>query len=374
MRLAASFALLTLCACLPAAEPFSAGGLRLNQIQVIGTHNSYKQRLDAPLLDFLKTVNAAAIGFDYSHPPLNEQLDLGVRSLELDLYHDPDGGLYATPRGLELVRRLGKEPAEYDSHDEMKAPGFKVLHVADVDFRSSCMTLESALKSLREWSERCPDHLPIVVTMNLKDERTPFPDSTKPEPFDRAAFDSLDEALRKGLGQNRLITPDAVRGDFPTLENAVLERGWPRLNDLRGRYLWVMDERGAKHDTYLDGHPSLRGRVLFTTSEPGTPEAAVLIINDPIEKGSEIRQRVEQGYLVRTRADAETAEARRGDRRRFEAAQASGAQIISTDYPRPDKRLGTGYSVSFEGGAYTRRNPVTAAALSIADPVEPADE
>ena len=40
--------------------------------------------------------------------------------------------------------------------------------------------------------------------------------------------------------------------------------------------------------------------------------------------------------------------------------QASGAQVISTDYPLPDERLGTGYSVAFEGGGCSRRNPVTA--------------
>ena len=57
------------------------------------------------------------------------------------------------------------------------------------------------------------------------------------------------------------------------------------------------------------------------------------------------------GYLVRTRADADTIEARKNDYGRLKAALISGAQIISTDYCVPDPKLNTGYHVQLPGGA-----------------------
>ena len=70
--------------------------------------------------------------------------------------------------------------------------------------------------------------------------------------------------------------------------------------------------------------------------------------------------RVAEGFLIRTRADADTREARSGDTARREAAFASGAQFVSTDYQDPDPRFKTGYSVSLPGGGASRCNPVNA--------------
>jgi hypothetical protein len=167
-----------------------------------------------------------------------------------------------------------------------------------------------------------------------------------------------------------LLVPDDVRGDAPSLETAVLERGWPLLEDVRGRFLLVLDEGGAKLETYLEGHPSLEGRVLFADVEPGHPAAAVRIVNDPVERGDEIRDLVRRGYLVRTRADADTREARAGDLTRRDAAFASGAQLVSTDYYLSEQAPGTDYLVGLpraagvrdDGRAIVARcNPVTAA-------------
>ena len=70
--------------------------------------------------------------------------------------------------------------------------------------------------------------------------------------------------------------------------------------------------------------------------------------------GQNYRRRA--GYYVRTRADADTKEARAGDYSRWRAALISGAQIISTDYYVPDARLGTGYCVKLPGGQPGRWN------------------
>lgn len=65
-------------------------------------------------------------------------------------------------------------------------------------------------------------------------------------------------------------------------------------------------------------------------------------------------------YLVRTRADADTVEARKGDVRRRDEALGSGAQIVSTDYPAFEPARWTGYSVALPDGVTARCNPVNA--------------
>jgi hypothetical protein len=83
-------------------------------------------------------------------------------------------------------------------------------------------------------------------------------------------------------------------------------------------------------------------------------------MNDPKPQFAEIQKLVKQGFLIRTRADADTKEAREGTTVRREAAIASGAQFISTDYLWPDPRFGKGYTASLPDGDITRCNPVNA--------------
>ena len=68
------------------------------------------------------------------------------------------------------------------------------------------------------------------------------------------------------------------------------------------------------------------------------------------------------GYLVRTRADSDTVEARSGDTAPRDAAIASGAQYVSTDYPVENPAFGTGYVVRIPNGMPARCNPVNAPA------------
>jgi len=232
--------------------------------------------------------------------------------------------------------------------------------VQDIDFRSTCLTLQQCLRAVRTWSEARPNHVPIIITINAKDDAIDRLGFTKPLPFDTAAFMALDEALRRGLGPERLLTPDAVRGKAPTLEAAVRAGGWPIVDEVRGRVLVVLDEGGETLERYRAGHPSLRGRAMFGNFEEGAPEAAFRIVNDPVGQGDTIRRLVRAGYMVRTRADANTVEARQGETRRREAAFASGAHVVTTDYYRPDPDFGTGYKVTLPGGARLRCNPVAA--------------
>ena len=97
---------------------------------------------------------------------------------------------------------------------------------------------------------------------------------------------------------------------------------------------------------------------MFVNETEGQPEAAFMIINDPIKDFDNIQRLVKKGYMIRTRADADTKEARNDDYNRFEAAKKSRAQIITTDYYLPSKYFSSSYKISFDGGAYVRKNPL----------------
>jgi hypothetical protein len=320
---------------------------------VIGSHNSYKRALDPLLFKALEQKDSArARELAYSHIDLSAQLDLGLCNLEIDVYADTAGGRYAHPKGLDWVK--GQQP--YDTAGEMKKPGFKVFHVTDIDFRSNCPRFKDCLQELKGWSDAHPDHYPVFITMNAKDDSVERAGGTQPEKFNERIFDKLDSSILESLGRSRLIVPDDVRGSAESLESAVLNGGWPSLKNARGKFIFILDETGDKRSAYVKNHPSLKGRVLFTDSDPGTPEAAILIRNDP-QKGN-IPELVKKGYIVRTRADSDTEEARRNDKSRFKAACQSGAQIITTDYYQKSSFFPSDYTISFDGGKYFRINPV----------------
>jgi hypothetical protein len=297
--------------------------LRLNQVQVLGSHNSYHAEPYPQVLAALRNVNVAtAAGLDYGHRPLPAQFDLGVRQIELDVWADPAGGKYAHP---SLPQSLGIPPPDPAI---MRAPGFKVLHEANIDTHSTCLTFVLCLRTVRTWSDAHRGHVPIMVDVEMKD-----PTATP------ATFDALDAEIRSVLSATDLLTPDDVRGNDPSL-------------------MFMLDNANFAA-IELAGHPSLRGRILFAPSAPGDGDAAVAKLNDPIVDAAKIKAALAANMLVRTRADADTVQARADSTTMRQAALTGGAQFVSTDYEVPDPRFGP-YVVKMPGGTPARCNPVTA--------------
>lgn len=339
--------------------PAGTPALKINQIQVIGSHNSYHAGLAPSQAALLaKQDPDTARHLDYRHPALDIQLSNGVRQLELDVWADSKGGRFANPEGVRAVKEAGL-PADppFDPSGVMQKPGFKVFHMQDIDYRSTCLVFQECLGVILKWSNAHPGHLPIFILIEHKDER-PRPEfQTEPEIFTAATFNALDQEIRSVIPRDRMITPDDVRGRHKTLEEAVLSGGWPTLDSARGKFLFLLDQRRAGPD-YLKGHPSLKGRVAFTNAEPGEPDAAFVEVNDPLKDPALIPGLVRKGYLVRARTDVETEQARTGDTTLRDAALASGAQMVSTDYPSSERSTWTAYSVQFPEGTIARCNPV----------------
>jgi hypothetical protein len=326
--------------------------IKLNQIQLIGSHNSYKIGIEKPLFDYLLKTKPKLSSLEYEHIPLSQQLDLGLRGLELDVFYDPKGGYYANPKGLEIVKSLGAEPQPFDVEKKLQLPGLKIFHVQEIDFRSHQLLFKDALNELKKWSAANKGHTPIIITLNAKDGQ--IPNTRKPLPFTGEALQSIDTEIREVFSNEQLITPDMVRGNFETLEQAVLTSGWPLINEVKNRFLFVLDEGEEKTNAYLSNFKDSKGAILFLNKEEGNPNAAFRIINDPIKNFEKIKKLVALGYMVRTRADADTQEARNNDYSRFEKAKASGAQVITTDYYLVSKLFKSDFKVIFENGRYER--------------------
>ncbi len=217
--------------------------VRMNQIQVLGSHNSYHIEPAPDLMAALLDFTDAFEGIQYTHAPLATQFDFyGIRQIEIDVYPDPQGGYFAT---RHVLIALGQDPASHEP--ELDQPGLKVLHLPDVDFRTRCLTFVDCLHQVKDWSDAHPRHLPLMVLVEAKTDFLPdllHVGFVKAIPFDAAALDEIDADIRSVFAPEDLITPDDIRAGLPTLEQGVLTRGWPLLGDARGRMLFTLDNGG----------------------------------------------------------------------------------------------------------------------------------
>jgi hypothetical protein len=349
--------------------------IKINQIQVIASHNSYHLRTAPAVLRFLRFLYSLGAlpqdldpkGIDYNNATLTEQLDkYGVRGLELDVWNDPEGGRFYHRAVKKYCWQNTASKIE-----ELKKPGFKILHIPDIDFNPTNYTFVSAITEIKKWSDAHPNHLPVFINVETEtaspgDIKSYLKGFAKAAPFDTVAANELDREIKSVFGEQLkgVITPDEVRGNYPTLEKAALAGNWPTLSSARGKVIFIVDGDGNSSDVYRSGHPSLQGRAMFVYSPAGTPEAAFVICNGAKEEYKDIQKYVQKGYIIRTRSDAGTTQAREGDYSSMKAAFSSAAQIVSTDYYRPDKRAGkkgwTDYHVQFPDGKMARLDSISA--------------
>ncbi len=339
----------------------------INHVQVIGSHNSYHLIPEPALFAGIAGLSPElAASIEYSHLPLAEQLgDHGIRQVEIDVFADPDGGLYANRAANPVV---GLEPAS--GLAELDEPGFKVLHTQDFDYATTCLTLIACLTEIRDWSTANSNHVPIMIMIEMKEQSVvdaaaeagleldidlpwAVPIEMTPE-----LLDDLDAEIRSVFTEEQMIEPDDVRGDAATLEEAVRTTGWPTVDATRGQVLFTMTDRGRIRDMYVADAPSIEGRPIFTNGTPGLPDAAFVQFDDPTNP--DLEQAALDGYLIRTRTDSPTDDARNNDTTRRDVAFSSGAQYLSTDYYVPSEYFDSPYVVEFPGDAVARCNPITA--------------
>lgn len=252
--------------------------LRLNEIQSVGTAESYKLRPTSAMLKLVAMGSDDDVkALDYDEPPVIDQLNAGARSLTFDVAYDPKGGLYKNPAGASMAGDLLPDP--YVA--AMSTPGFKVIHILDVDFNGNCVTLKECLTVAATWSRAHPDHVPLVIALKSNDERTPMPGATHPVKFDSAVFDALDAEIRDVFKPEELITPDSVQGKAASLHEAITTSGWPRLGAVRGKVLFLLDDTAPKVAAYRGTRAGLEGRVMFVATDAASPAAAFVTVENP---------------------------------------------------------------------------------------------
>ena len=316
--------------------------LRLDQLQVVGTGESYKLRPDSAVLGLIRMGGkTAAQEVDFALPPIPAQLDADVRALAFDVAYDPKGGAYKNPAGAGMAMDL--LPDDYIK--AMSRPGFKAIHVLDVDYRSSCLLLSDCLQEVAAWSRAHPHHLPIVITLRTNESKTPMPGATRPLPCDEAALNALESEIQTAFTLDQIFTPDQFQGRYPSQRDAAMAHAWPKLGAVRGKVIFVLDDSAAKARAYQGHRASLEGRLMFVAADQASPLAAFVNIPDPVKDGARIGAAVKAGFMVITRADDDAHEARANNPARRNAAFASGAQIVRTDFIHPDPAIGA-YHVS----------------------------
>ena len=287
-----------------------AEGIRLNEVSFLATHNSYQPRASWPYRLLLRAVSVIPgvpvdgrlSGFEMDG--LTEQLEHGIRSLELDVEAvETDGSL-----------------------------SFLITHYL-LDNRSSCQDFETALEELTLWSDHNPGHLPLIILIEPKEVKRPL---GRMRDFDAECARALDEVIRRAVGE-RLLTPDEVLGTYASPAAMRTDDGWPLLADMFGRILFILHPCSVT-DAYIEEDRSLRTRAMFPCLRPdrmGEEYATFILDNNPASAAKRYEGGArELNLMVRTRAD----DYPDFSDDRYTAADRSGAQIVTTDFPPRDVR------------------------------------
>lgn len=267
--------------------------LRLNEIQLLATHNSYKKlgsgiaKIFVGLGDSFEEARA----LKYGNNDLTDQLNHGVRSFELDLRY-----------------RNGE---------------FEVTHVPLVDNSSTAPKFYLALEEILLWSNNNPDHIPILVLLELKSDWMMLDPALSD--FTEVELSMLDRAIKEVFGE-KLFSPKEVIGSYADLNQAVTESGWPLLNDLLGKVIFILHP-GKYTNTFVELNPDFTTMGMFpAASNTDNSYASFIVHNDP--DVALINSLVSRNYIVRTRLDSNL----NVSTERFNNGLLSGAQILTTDF------------------------------------------
>jgi len=283
--------------------------LRLNQIQVKGTHNSYHQQ----------SLIAFHPSHKYTHLSLTDQLEKrGIRAFELDV-HRPSFG-----------------------------SNLLVYHIAVIDAKTSCKKFKDCLQELKNWSDQHPDHVTIFVWIEIKD-------ATGGPKF--ANFDRVDEEIRDVLG-DQVLTPDAIQKNYESLQAAVQQEGWPQIAETRGKFMFMLDQDERNAQVYLR-NDSLQGRAMFVRASEETLNSpwAVVTKTGP---GSFHAKAMQKNFIVSENICSPELTAAECYSK-LENARVAGTHILMDDFEGDEKKQSNGdYYIRFDVNSTANCNPQTA--------------
>jgi len=282
-------------------------GLKLNEVQILATHNSFKAMPNPYLNSVLKLFNEGGVKKgEYGLPKLYEQLDSGIRGVELDV------AMY----GNQIV----------------------TVHNANNDWRTNTTDFRLALKEIKLWSDNNPGHYPLNVMVQVRNQFSFL--SAKFNKFSSSSIRGLDAMMVEVFG-NDLLPPATVKGDAATLHEAVTTTGWPEVSSCLGKvYVMMLFDEDVNRDDYVAIDPTFSTQNAFVMALAGYEEphdyTAIILADSPYDDG--YREYIEAGYILRTRVDLQYDH----PEARLQATLQLGSQILATDYP-VNNSYGDGY-------------------------------
>lgn len=280
-------------------------GVKLNEIAVMGTHNSYQLLGTLPKRGLMKTLQIISFGLVenkavFEMDTFTEQLEQGIRNLEID---------------IETV-------------DDEGDVSFIVTHKAIIDNVSSAYNLAKGLEEIAMWSDNNPGHLPVYLLIEPKDD---VPSINNMKNFSLEYALELDKVLRQVLG-DRLLTPQQVMGDYESFEEMRKADGWPALKQAAGKIIVLLHTCDVTQE-YIDTDTSIKTQAMFPMllfGDIDKPYASFILDNDPVIASENNKKTVDENNLmVRTRAD----DYPDFSDERYKSADNCGSHIITTDYP-----------------------------------------
>ncbi|MBE6775106.1 MAG: hypothetical protein E7543_02835 [Ruminococcaceae bacterium] len=304
-------------------EKAFAEGVKINEIAVIGTHNSY-QLLATPQKRALENVRSFLSSGEkggnrnFEMDTFTEQLERGVRNLEIDIETVDDGG----------------------------SVSFIVTHKPIDDNASSAYNFAKGLEEILLWSDNNPGHLPVYLLIEPK-EKVDNINNMKSFSFEYAL--ELDRTLREVLG-DRLLTPGLVKGEFETFEEMRMADAWPTLSEASGKIIVLMHPCDVT-EQYIEADTLISSQAMFPVlrfEDIDKSYASFILDNEPESAAEHNKKTVgEKNLMVRSRADNYPD----FSDERYASADGCGSHIITTDYPprtvRPQEHTYTfgGYTV-----------------------------
>lgn len=280
-------------------------GVKINEIAVIGTHNSYQllataqKRALENVRSFLSSGEKGG-NRNFEMDTYTEQLERGVRNLEID---------------IETV-------------DDGENVSFIVTHKPITDNVSSAYDFAKGLEEIAMWSDNNPGHLPVYLLFEPKGD---VEDINNMKNFSLSYALELDKTIREALG-DRLLTPKKVMGEYESLKEMRMADSWPTLKEASGKIIVLLHPCDVTED-YINSDLSITSQAIFPMLRPKDIDksyASFILDNEPEEATENNKKTVDENNLmVRTRADnyPDSSEEKYG------AADKCGSHIITTDYP-----------------------------------------
>ena len=296
-------------------------GVKLNEIAILGTHNSYQTLATKEtrfLMNIIDTITLKKLGlntFDFEMDTLTEQLETGIRNIEID---------------IETLDKDGKVE-------------FKVTHNSIVDNASSAYDFEKALKEVKMWSDNNPGHVPVIIIVEPKSFVVEVGGFHK---FSLDYAKEVDKLVASVFGDT-LLTPADMLRDYSSFKEMRENDDWISLKEARGKVLVLLHDCDVT-ESYIAIDESIKTQKMFPMlryDDRNESYTSFILENDAWRAAERKAESVDECKLiVRTRADKYP----NYSTERYEVTKDCGSQIITTDFPEKAAKNAE-HSYSFDG-------------------------